>query len=342
MVFVFLLGLVQALASSEVPWFNHGVRSIEVGPVQTSELSAQSCKDCHKREFEDWSQSRHSQAWSNPVFQEGFLLEPSDRCIYCHAPLSQQLDEIRSRRQPSLSPEGVNCVTCHMRNGEIYSSRGSGSGYHPYSKDLSLKSPQFCAGCHQFNFNKTINGQMFLSNNSIQNTYEEWNQYRKKGGTKTCQECHMTQGRHTFQGAHSPQMVRKAIQLTIRTSEHFADISLKAGEVGHLIPTGDLFRHITLEVSDLKGGSFKTVQTFGKRYELTLDPLSGNLEQKLTSDTTFKSGETKKVRITRPFPFRYRLVYHFTSPENERRSHLPPALQSQILFSGVVKNYISN
>jgi len=31
-------------------------------------LSVQSCEGCHKKETDEWKQSSHGQAWTNPVF----------------------------------------------------------------------------------------------------------------------------------------------------------------------------------------------------------------------------------------------------------------------------------
>lgn len=53
----------------------------------------------------------------------------------------------------SLASEGVTCVTCHVRDNTILTSRPHGSSNVPHALSYSpqLAKAEFCAGCHQFN-----------------------------------------------------------------------------------------------------------------------------------------------------------------------------------------------
>lgn len=317
---VFLL-LTFAAFADESRWFNHGVSPIDVGVHSNEDLSAQSCRSCHEQTYSEWRSARHSQSWSNPVFQEGFLVEPQDRCVYCHAPMRQQLEEVKAGRPGAIAHEGVTCTACHVRESRIYSSKSEGTQFHPWEKDPFLRSPKFCAGCHQFDFNKTVNGRAYLTPLTVQNTYREWLDFKARGGKGTCQSCHMPEGKHLFQGAHTPEMLLGSITLVAKKRADGIEFLITPKNVGHRFPTGDLFRHLTLEVAKA-GKDFEAIKSIGRVYAVTVDNKTGEVRQFLKTDTSLGPFDSLRVLYKGVGPIRYRLVYHFTSERNEFRSLL--------------------
>ena len=58
-------------------------------------LRARSCRGCHSEAHADWAPSRHGLAWTNAIFQREYKDRPLEWCVHCHAPLREQLAEVR-------------------------------------------------------------------------------------------------------------------------------------------------------------------------------------------------------------------------------------------------------
>ena len=69
---------------------------------------AQFCKTCHPKHYEQWSQSLHAHAYTEPHFavraEELNWGMPTERCLYCHTPLE---------KQGVARHEGITCEVCH-------------------------------------------------------------------------------------------------------------------------------------------------------------------------------------------------------------------------------------
>jgi len=85
--------------------------------------AASTCKNCHPRQYEQWSKSQHSYAQLSPVYhamqariQKLTNGTNSDFCIRCHNPVGMNLGEDivmdNTQRHPT-SREGITCITCH-------------------------------------------------------------------------------------------------------------------------------------------------------------------------------------------------------------------------------------
>lgn len=305
----------------ERPWFNHGLSPLEIHVHDPADLSAKSCKNCHQAEYEDWSRSKHREAFTNAHFQEGFQLEKSDRCVYCHAPLQVQLDEYHGKSKTQLLDEGVNCAACHIRDGKFWSGKEASDLWHTTEKHDLFKSAQFCAGCHQFNLDHTVNGQADITELSAQNTYREWEIYKERGGTQTCQNCHMPGGRHLFQGASSHEKVKSAVSFQATRQKNQIEFRIQSKDVGHNVPTGDVFRNIQLQVSE-DGKSFKTIYYFGKKYEIKVNEETGDMRQELTSNTSLEPFKEVVIQHFSKKPIWYRLRYYYVSERGYRISNL--------------------
>ncbi|MEO9596168.1 multiheme c-type cytochrome, partial [Rhodopirellula bahusiensis] len=88
--------------------------------------SAESCRACHPKHYDEWSVSSHAYASVSPMFQrfEQAMTELTEGtvgsfCMRCHSPVATQLEIPRTVSildQPPVAREGVTCVSCHRIN----------------------------------------------------------------------------------------------------------------------------------------------------------------------------------------------------------------------------------
>ena len=88
--------------------------------------SAESCRACHPKHYEEWSVSSHAYASVSPMFHrfEQKITELSQGtvgtfCMRCHSPVATQLEIPRTVSmldQPAIAREGVTCIACHRIN----------------------------------------------------------------------------------------------------------------------------------------------------------------------------------------------------------------------------------
>lgn len=330
---IFVSIWITAKAVIDRPWFNYGSAPLQIYIHDPADLSAESCKNCHQAEYDDWSRSKHREAFTNPHFQEGFLLEKADRCVYCHAPLQAQFDEYKGKSKTQLLNEGVNCAACHIRDGKFWSGQDSSDIWHQTEKNDLFKSSKYCAGCHQFNLDHTVNGRTEVTDLNAQNTFREWESYQQKGGTKTCQQCHMPDGRHLFQGAHTIEMLKSSISLQVVRSKNILLFRFQSQNVGHNVPTGDVFRNFQLQVSK-DGKNFETVHFFGKKYEIEVSEEDGKMRQTLVSNTSLEPFQEVVIRYPSKKSVKYRVRYYFVSEKGYRMSQQSKNKLQSDIFEG--------
>ena len=85
--------------------------------------SANACRTCHPRQYDQWSVSQHAYAQLSPVYMafqnaiNGITSGTNgDFCIRCHNQVGMNLGEsssISNLERPASSREGVTCVVCH-------------------------------------------------------------------------------------------------------------------------------------------------------------------------------------------------------------------------------------
>jgi hypothetical protein len=175
----------------------------------------------------------------------------------------------------------------------------------------AIRESSFCAGCHQFRVPAFHPGGVTMTDTPMQSTWTEWDAW---GGSETCQDCHMPQGSHAFRGAHDVELLRGAVSV----GPVEGGLRVTAHGVGHHFPTGDLFRHLTLEVEDRDG--WRTIATFGRTFEVVM--VDGLVSKRLVADTSLRPG----VPVDVPLPGRvhgWRLRYHYTSAKEEAGGRLP-------------------
>ena len=230
-------------------------------PKEAPFLSALACQSCHGHIVEQWKESRHAQAWTNPIFQEGYIAELDPTCVYCHAPHKEQFEEVQNNQAwykamhpekgslinvptkypEPLSQEGITCATCHVRSGKMIASAENPAAMHPIIVDERIKSSEFCKDCHDFPIFERYNGILHISTTPMQSTYQEWKDWSEGGGTQQCQGCHMPNGRHDFHGANQRSLLHRSIEIDVQTEHRKATFEVYSTGVGHHVPSGDLF-----------------------------------------------------------------------------------------------------
>lgn len=225
--------------------FSSGLQPVVTGWESTPQrLTSAQCAQCHSQTHAAWLGSMHARAWTDPVFLRAFELEPRQWCKNCHSPL-----QAAHTGELSLE-EGINCVTCHVREGQILGTRerSAGLGVHAVQHSPGFDTAALCEGCHQFNFPKR-HEPIEYSNVPMQNTLAEWRQ----AGAQGCSDCH-DQG-HAVRGPHDA--VWLTAQVTGASLDAVQDGALSLAVAlkprGHALPTGDNFHSLVLEVASDAG-----------------------------------------------------------------------------------------
>lgn len=292
-------------------WFNHGTGFVDIKDPRSKGAD---CGRCHIQIWEDWKKSQHSQAFEDPLFQSGYEDEGKFiRCRFCHDPLGGS-----NTGPPLKMSDGVSCAVCHIRDGTIVGVNEPRS--HGGRKDDFLKSPEFCGGCHQFNFLANRSG-MIPGQLPSQNTLEEWKAYAAAGGKKTCQTCHMPGGRHLFWGAHDSKRLRQAFHYSVRRIKKGVLFTAWTKEVGHDWPTGDLFRSVRLEIASSIKGPYQLAAEFSRPLRYKKDPQTGVMNPVIVSDTRLKPFEKRAILIENKKAIYFRWTYHFCSSWEETKGH---------------------
>ena len=218
---------------------------IELGPVEANAA----CERCHSAVAAEWRGSLHQQAWTDPVFLGAYAIEPLPFCRGCHAPMA----DISNSNDPARLL-GVGCVTCHLAGEDILGVRDveARQGGHAVVGSPQLANSSACESCHQFEFPVPQEAAM-------QSTAREHEQSPQRD--TACQACHMaapsaqesSRRSHSFQVHGDPARLRSSLRVTARrTSPSSIEVSLRASpEVGHAVPTGDMFRRLEVHARAL-------------------------------------------------------------------------------------------
>ena len=232
------------------------------------------CGEFHVEEAHDWSTSQHASAWSSDAFTRAFAAGPRRFCRDYHAPEGEALEAV-----------GVGCVTCHVEPGEarIWTAGDSLEPARPRGCALPIaRSPAFagtdaCAACHEFPFpDAPLRREALLMQSTISEHRES------SASTRACADCHMPPERgHAFPGAYDPAMLRRALRIDARREGDAIVITLHPADVGHAVPTGDLFRRLEVSLIEDDGEGRERVlaqRWLGRRFgpqrdgALTLTP----------------------------------------------------------------------
>jgi hypothetical protein len=253
-------------------------------PEGLTSLSAASCGACHQEHYKEWQTSTHAHAWTDLQFQSELKKETSPfMCINCHIPLQNQQEFIIKglidgdiyqpvkEKNPhfdrALQQEGINCASCHVREGAVMGPTGTEKAPHRTVKNMEHLSEKLCISCH--NANAVITPTLACSFE----TGDEW----KAGpyfGNQNCISCHMPETHreivpgfgerksrfHNFPGSGIPKVkgaetgmlngfafypgtLAKTLKVGDKLDYSFR---LKNEHAGHRVPTGDPERFFTI------------------------------------------------------------------------------------------------
>jgi len=116
-------------------------------------VGSENCAVCHETQFNEWNQTAHSQAFTDPIFQDQWKAQGSpDVCLSCH---TTNFDESSGDYQF----ENVGCELCHAPRGENIEDSSSSS----------------CSSCHSVTHYPT---------------YTEWLESEHSHNGVDCDSCH--------------------------------------------------------------------------------------------------------------------------------------------------------
>ncbi len=341
-------------------------------PQGLSSLSSKQCGACHVDHYEEWQSSTHAMAWKDLQFQAEIAKESSPyMCINCHIPLANQQEYLITgledgdiykpikHRNPEfdkdLQQEGINCASCHVRDGAVISLTVSNRAPHKSVQDDTHLTEQLCIKCH--NAVAVVTPELVCTFE----TGDEW-----KAGpfaeTMNCKTCHMPaidrslvkgapvrkSRMHYFMGSGIPKLdglkQERLDGLTyeftdMKTSYSAQDSVILKTEVtnrfaGHRVPTGDPERFIItkLSVFDTSDGRLVAVDScrIGERWEWY--PVA-----KKMADNNLNPGESRSYQIATVLPkgnFKFELkAYKYrTTEEHIKYNKLGDSYPSNIQF----------
>ncbi len=259
----------------------------------------------------DWH-GRPNQGWN----LRAEYPEAAGVCASCHAPSLEPgdpaIDDLG--QVAGVEAQGVHCDFCHKVQNAPMESLGLAHGRYglellrPTSGQLIFgplddvdrgvetfsplqKDSRYCASCHEG----------VLLGVHVYSTYTEWRESPAGQAGKQCQHCHMTPtgsmtnmapeaggiprdpqslASHTFFPGGRLGMLRRAleVELTHRRSDTVlqVDVSVRASDVGHRVPTGFVDRHLILLVQPFDSLGNALTQVSGPVLsDLVGDPLRG-------------------------------------------------------------------
>ena len=207
--------------------------------------TAENCKICHNDIYNEWKESYHGKAWTDEKFKSTTAEYKKKDCLPCHAPKPMLETGLKSlpilRSWDNYIEEGINCYSCHAKDGIIYGPYNYENIFHATRKEESLQSVEICQSCHP-------------------STFDEWQErtFPLAKDRYICQTCHMSAIppnksrrisqygpirsealRHDIKGAHTLSHRKEAFK--------GGNVSIKVNKVrlqilnnfaAHRIPTG--------------------------------------------------------------------------------------------------------
>jgi hypothetical protein len=218
---------------------------------------AAQCGKCHVEIYNEWANSDHAKAFTNPHFRRSTNNYTFEKCLSCHAPEPFVTDRPAITRTINRD-EGVTCVSCHLKEGKLSGPIEPTGKITPHPIGVN---PDFyndsglCGKCHQ-------------------REYSEWGNV-EAANKQSCQHCHMPQitrkvtqatgGISNLIVAMEHEVPQKKHDFSIVSSETKIDIISSEAKktdstvavtiknnLPHSLPTGDFgFRILKLKISAL-------------------------------------------------------------------------------------------
>lgn len=233
------------------------------------------------------------QSASNAMYQRAFAREPLPFCSRCHAPEGDP-----SAPSTEAIALGTACVTCHV------------------AADGSMRT-RSCEGCHEFAYPDGV-GMLQLTATEHRASIH---------ASTTCVECHMPRGgthaAHRFGASRDPEMLRRAAWITAERRPDAIVIAFAPRDVGHALPTGDIFRRLRVTVAVAGDDASRREVVLGRRTK----------QGEERDDRPFLSGAAKAVSVPIVAPGRaivWRVDY-------ERVEHPTSADETEALIEGAIE-----
>lgn len=244
-------------------------------PSHLAPTSAGSCRACHRRIYDEWSESAHARSFTSPLFQRRWMESgKSQSCLSCHA--SRSVFETGLGVQPKArghnALEGVNCASCHRQGEYQVGPHSTPNAAHPTIKDGAIRSVGMCASCHDTPCEINPGGD----DGQVHDYLHAPQRHRE-----TCQSCHMSRieaktvslvrpfypartGRsHWIKASRDPEVLRKTLSLETRIEGKHLELSITNTSTAHRLP-GNVERSLILETRylDRKGLEFDRVREY--------------------------------------------------------------------------------
>jgi predicted CXXCH cytochrome family protein len=177
------------------------------------------CANCHEDVHAQWSSTRHSQAFSSPIFQQNWEEKGNEfACLQCHT-TGYDADS------NSYAAEGVTCESCH----------GPFIVGHPEKPMPFNPSAELCATCHKTTTDEwraSPHGAVQLDCQSCHNPHSQ--KPKAESVTALCTNCHNDPGQGFAHSTHANSGLECS-------NCHMYTAPTDAPPIGGLIPTGHTF-----------------------------------------------------------------------------------------------------
>ncbi len=170
----------------------HGVShktAEDVDLVKT--VTAETCNNCHKDQFSQFSKSKHALAWAamkampTTHFKPMVLIDGMKGCGGCHKIGLKEPEEIDRLKAEGSGYGFASCDSCHTR--------------HTFSV-AEAREPEACATCHM-GFDHPQWEMYSTSKHGIRHTLKRQGVLPEGSQAPTCQTCHMPEGNHDIHTA---------------------------------------------------------------------------------------------------------------------------------------------
>ena len=305
-------------------------------------LDSATCGGCHTQIHSAWKLSAHGRAHLDPLYLADFRDQGEPYvCEYCHTPLVEQRAQVVSglwmawpafvpqttanpRHDPALRTDGIGCVACHQRDGAMIGPfEAQGSPPHPTRKEAL--GVELCRPCHFLDLK--VGSEL---PRPIQDTFGEWEEYRRLGGEKDCIECHMPRtepvpvalggpprlGRdHRLKGPTDVNFLRSGLVVrAVEFGDQTATVTLYNGS-GHRLPTAEPQRRVEVILEALDGRGAVIASASESLQRVILLP-----KLIVSADTTLRPREerTLALHVTADSArsLRVRVVFHLWDPDH--------------------------
>lgn len=221
-------------------------------------LENAACEACHADVASEWRASEHASAFTDPVFQAAFEVEPTPFCRGCHAP--EQAPGDTAEAEGAL---GVACVTCHLAGDAVLAASKAGIHFAPHRVERSVEfaGGGACGACHEFSFGDDERREAPLA---MQATSTE--HARSGHAEQSCADCHMQRSpaghrSHRFASTRDSESHRRSVRISAkRPTPTVLRLELALDGVGHAYPTGDLFRRVAV-AAEVVGDDYRLLSS---------------------------------------------------------------------------------